>query len=244
MNPAEYATMFDVEDRHWWYRALRALIQDALGESAPHGDSRVLDIGCGTGANLASLGLRGVGIDRAPEALGLARERGLTALCQADAASLPFPDGHFSVALLTDVLYHTSVPDKLGVLREAARVLQPGGTLILNVPAYQWLYSAHDRAIHTDRRFTRAEVALLLQDAGFAIRRLTYWNTLLFPAVAAIRVLDKLRPDNGHGSDLTRYRGGIAEQISAGVLGIERHWLRRFSLPFGVSIFAVAQKSR
>lgn len=241
MNPNEYSTMFAVEERHWWYRGLRGLILDAFRRIGVSETDTALDIGCGTGANLTRIPVHAVGIDRAPEALGLSRRRGLTSLCRADALDLPFADNSFSVVLMSDVLYHRGIADKLVALREAARVLRPNGHLVLNVPAYQWLYSAHDEAIHTDRRFTAREVRHLLTAAGFDVDTLTYWNTLLFPVAAASRLLHRSKRDAG--SDLVRYRPGFADAGPRALLALERRWLRRFRLPAGLSVFAVGRRT-
>jgi len=244
MELAEYATMAEVEERHWWYRALRAVIDEAW---ARHVDCpaprRLLDVGCGTGANLLALRDRAVpaGIDFSPEAVRWCRGRGLADTAVASAAALPFPEGRFDVALSCDVLCHASLPDKRAPLAEMARVLRPGGVLLLNLPAFQWLHSSHDRAYHTDRRFTRAEVAELLRGAGLAPLQVGYWNGVLFPAAAAMRLLRRVtRPE---GSDLAAGSGAGAGRLFDAALALERALTRRVPLPMGLSVFAVARKT-
>lgn len=241
MNVEEYALMAKVEDRHWWYAGLRrhiALVWRRFG----HGQAgRALDVGCGTGANMASLpaALVATGVDLSPHALEHCRHRELPRLAQADARQLPFPDGHFDFALLMDVLYHREVPDKVGTLRELGRVLKPSGLLCLNVPAYQWLYSSHDRIIHTDRRFVRGEIVSMLHEAGFDCLWATYWNTALFPPIVLVRLWRKLFPLEG--SDLTDEPSAIMSRIFGLALTLERAALRIMPLPFGLSILAVAR---
>ena len=132
MELAEYATMAEVEERHWWYRALRAVITEAWTRHVQGGTApALLDVGCGTGANLLALRdrARPCGIDFSPEAVHWCRSRGLAATAVASAASLPFGPERFDVVLSCDVLCHGSLPDKEAPLAEMARVLKPGGVL-------------------------------------------------------------------------------------------------------------------
>lgn len=242
MELAEYATMAGVEERHWWYRALRAMIEEAWHRHVDAARPRLLDVGCGTGANLLALAGRAEpsGIDFAPEAVRWCRGRGLAETAVASAAALPFPSMSFDVVLSCDVLCHGSMPDKRVPFAELARVLKPGGVLLLNLPAFMWLYSSHDRAYHTDRRFTRPEVERRLRDAGLAPARVTYWNSVLFPAAAAIRLLRRFtRPE---GSDLAAGSAAGASTLFGAAFALERALLRLGPLPFGVSVFAVARK--
>lgn len=242
MNRSEYETMYRVEDTHWWYRSLRALIRSALDDHAFADAGRLLDIGCGTGGNLAMLDrdVEAAGIDCSRDALSYCSGRGLTRVAQADAHALPFPSCSFHGALMMDLLYHRGVPDKLAALAESKRVLKPGGILLVNVPAYQWLHSSHDEAIHTGHRFTRSDLLSLIESAGLESIRATYWNAALFPAIALLRLWRRYAPRPG--SDLDGYKDGFAAKLLGGVLGLERGVLRHFNLPFGVSIFAVARK--
>lgn len=242
MELAEYATMAEVEARHWWYRALRGMIHAAWQQHVHTSAPRLLDVGCGTGANLLALRDRAatMGIDFSPAAVGWCRSRGLESTAVASAGALPFPAETFDVALSCDVLCHASLPDKAVPFAELARVLRPGGVLLLNLPAFQWLYSSHDRAYHTDRRFLRAEVRRRLDGAGLIPERITYWNSVLFPAAVGVRLLRRLtRPE---GSDLAAGSGAAAGSLFAAAFAVERTLLRRMPLPFGLSVFAVARK--
>ena len=242
MNPQEYETMYRAEDRHWWYEGLRKMIGNALSDYGPPDGSRFLDIGCGTGANMAMLSERYdiAGIDISSQALALCRARNIQQLARGSANAIPLAAEQFDAALMMDVLYHAAVSDKAEALREAYRVLKPGGLLLLNAPAYNWLRSAHDQAIHTDTRFTRAEIESLLDTAGFETERATYWNTLLFPLAGAARLWGKLRPREG--SDLESPPGKLSNSLFQAILHAERLLLRYTNLPFGLSIFAVARK--
>ena len=238
MNPAEYEIMYRVEETHWWYRGLRALIDFAL----PAHSRSLLDIGCGTGMTAAHLGTRCAvtGVDVSPLALSSCRARNIKSLAAASATALPFHDSTFDAALMIDVLYHRGVTDKAAALRETARVLRNDGTLIINVPAYQWLYAGHDEAVHTDRRFTRPEIRSLLEASGFEVQQLSYWNTLLLPAIVIRR---KLLPASRDASDTASQVPALVERAFGAGLALERAIMRIGSLPVGLSIFGVARKT-
>ncbi len=241
MNRDEYGRMYAVEDVHWWYRGLRALTWQLWNALPDKPAGPLLDIGCGTGGTLIGAPVSGVGADMSPEALRFCRERGQRQLARADASALPFRDASFAGALMLDVLYHRAVVDPAAALLEARRVLKPKGVLIVNVPAYNWLLSSHDAAIHTARRFTRSELRALLATAGFRVERITYWNTLLFPAAAAVRLLRKSAARDT--SDLANYRPGAVTRLLEGALGIERSCLRAADLPFGLSVIAIVRSA-
>lgn len=241
MNREEYAIMAQVEDTHWWYAGLREMIRqywDRYGQ----GGGRILDVGCGTGANAAMVSDYGdvIGLDISDDAIAFSRERGVANLERGGLPHLPHADDTFHAMLLMDVLYHRAVPDKTAALLEVSRALKPGGIALINVPAYEWLRSSHDRAIHTDHRFTRGELVGLLRETGFEIVRATYWNSLLFPAVAAVRLLRK--SSKAETSDLYGYSPSVFTGALGILLAIERILMRVTSMPFGSSIFVVARK--
>src|SRR5206468_4219676 len=173
MQPNEYKTMFRVEGTHWWYGALHRLIFQALEAELPGWrEKEILDVGCGTGAILKQLGNpeKNVGIDLAPEAISFCRQRGLDNVRQGAIGALPFADASFDAVICSSVLYHQWVGDIAGAVREFYRILRPGGLLLVNVPAFGFLHSAHDDAVMTARRFRISEIRALLLENSFTIQ--------------------------------------------------------------------------
>lgn len=241
MHRDEYHTMFRVEETHWWYGALHRLIFQTLEQELPNWrDKKILDAGCGTGAILQRLGnpQNNIGIDISPEAISFCRERGLKNAHQADICQVPFSDASFDAVICSSVIYHEWVNDMRGAVREMCRVLRPGGLLLINVPAFRFLHSPHDDAVMTARRFRKPQIRRLLIEQGFTIRRLTYWTMLLFPLAVIARTLGA----SEMGRDFETEQAPISQRIFARIMTVELGLLRRFPLPFGVALFAVATK--
>jgi SAM-dependent methyltransferase len=242
MEAEEYRKLAAVEDAMWYFRALHDHVWRELKAHVPAGPARVLDAGCGTGGLIRRLASRRpdwrwTGIDVAPLACQLARERGITDVQEASVASLPFADGEFAAVVSADVLYH--LDDDEGALKEMARVLRPGGVMVINVPAHAWLWSYHDEAVDGRRRYSRKDVADKLGRAGLTVQRLTHWNTLLLPLIAARR---KLLPAPKSGSDV-KLASPLVEVGLSAVMAVETGWIKNVgNLPAGSSILAVARR--
>ena len=250
MERGEYQVMYASEEGHWWYWGLRDLVLSYVAAgTAGRASALVLDAGCGTGKHLealAGLRVRAVGLELATEAFRFLRDRGLDNVARASICRIPFPDGSFDLVLSTDVVCCVEPPGDRAALRELARVLQPGGTLLLNLPAYEALRSRHDAAVHVRQRFTRGSLVKLLGAAGLRVRTATYRNTILFPVAAAVRMVRRGR-GHEHGpaptSDLALPPGLINGLLKV-PLFLENRWIRAGGrLPFGLSVFCVATRS-
>ena len=245
MSPVEIETMRSVEDDLWWYRALRGHVLNAIQPPQPH--FTLLDAGCGSGGMLARLRERFpqaslTGMDYVERALELTRQRNLNvALVQGSADALPFGDGEFDVVLSLDVIVLRGIDDATAV-GEMHRVLRDGGTLIVNVAAFDFLRGSHDAATNMARRYTKARLRDLLRGAGFRICRLSYWNMSLMPAVAAVRWASRRHAHQPNvRSDLAPMWPPLNALLSA-IAQLELAVSRRVPLPFGTSLFAIAQK--
>ena len=196
--------------------------------------SRVLDAGCGPGWDLAALpeDLFGVGLDR------VLAGPGSRPLVQGDAERLPFAAAAFGLVLALDLLEQEELRPDLA-LGEAYRVLRPGGWLLVRVPAQPWLYGPHDRTFGGARRYLRQKLGVMVEDAGFCIARLTYANSLLFPAEVIGRLLQR---GGIIGGDDLRPVPGPVNRCLAWALAIEAHWLVTHDLPFGLSLLCLAER--
>jgi SAM-dependent methyltransferase len=246
MNPAEFANIAAAEEGMWWYRGMRAITAALLGGSRPLRGSALLEAGCGTGYNARWLerefGARVVAIDLSPSALGQARRRGVARAAAADVKLLPFPDGVFDVATCFDVLVHLAPGEEAPAFRELARVLRPGGLLLLRVAAFNWLRSRHSEFIAERQRFTASSVQRLLREAGLRTLRCSYANTLLLPvALGKFRLWEPLfqpRPASGVETPAEPLNRLLLSALEA-----EAAWLKRgHRLPVGQSFLALAEK--
>jgi len=244
VKPAEYRRMYEAEEAQWWYAGQReiasALLGPALGAEAPR-PRRLLDAGCGTGFNLLALGRlgRATGIDLAPEAIAFCRERGVRAV-RASLLALPFPDAAFDAVTSFDVVYHAWVTDDRAAVAEMARVVRPGGLLLVRVPALQVLWGAHDTEVQSRHRYTRAELRALLEGCSLRVERATYCNSLLFPLLLVRRALDRLL--GREGSDVS-FLPPPLEWAFARALIAEAALVRAgISFPIGASVVALARR--
>jgi ubiquinone/menaquinone biosynthesis C-methylase UbiE len=246
MERSEYAVMAAVEDRHWWYGGMRAIAAALLDNAyRERGGLSILDAGCGTGGNALFLRRYGnvVGIDLAAEATELGGQRLPGVLARGSVIQLPFADASFDLVTSFDVLYHRAVPDERGALRETARVLRPGGRLLIRLPAYEFLRSKHDRAVHTRRRYTAADTRALLTTGGFDVERCSYVNSLLFPLPLAQRLLERMLPNLERQESDLALPAGLVNEALRWPLAAEAAWLAHGgSFPAGLSIVCLARR--
>lgn len=239
MQTEEYARMRSLEDHYWWFVSRRRLALRLAERFAPEAE-RTLDVGCGSGAVLAELSERGsaVGLDLSPLALKFSAERGLHHLVRGDAERLPFRSEVFDRVVSLDTVEHVLGDQR--ALCEIARVLRPRGVVVLNVPAFRWLWGPHDVALMHQRRYTRAGVRELLTRAGFRIELLSFSVFFLFPIVVLVRILERRRRGPARVSlpAVPRWLNSLL----VGLMALEARLLSRVPLPWGSSIVAVARK--
>ena len=248
VEPYEYETLFNAETSYWWFRALHAIVREALLETGLTSASSVLDAGCGTGQNLVSLvehnNLEAFGFDISTHAASFWPRRGLTRVCVSSVNEIPFMDESFDVVVSVDVLECKAV-DEIAAYSEMWRVLKPGGILLLVVPAYEWLLSEdHHKAVGASRRYSRRRLVDLLKMKPVQIIRMTNLFSSAFPLVVAYRLLQpyfKRKTASPPRSDLKPLPGFLNELLF-NIANFEKGILKTFDLPFGSSILAVVRK--
>ncbi|HET6281533.1 MAG TPA: methyltransferase domain-containing protein [Polyangia bacterium] len=245
MKQGTYEVEAQVERDHWWFRGRRRILTRLIADLNLPAGARVLDVGCGTGANgpvLAADGRFAVGIDASPIPLALTGsgggERGHTARARSDATLLPFGDQSFDLVVALDVLEHLA--DDVGAAREMHRVLRPGGALLVFVPALMILWGLQDDVSHHLRRYHGRQLRAVLTGANFEIQRSTYFNTLLFPAILAARLAMRVRRPS-HMTTENEVGGPLTNRVLDAIFALEAPMLARFNLPVGVSLACVAR---
>jgi SAM-dependent methyltransferase len=241
MEPDEYARIAAAEDDHWWYRNTRALMGKWLAPWLGT-DQRILDAGCGPGGNGEWLSAHGdvVGVDLAPEALEFvqARRPALTPV-RASIDALPFAEASFDVVVEVTVV--ACVADAGAAVEELARVLRPGGVLLLMEPAFAALLRAHDKTVHNLHRFRCSALGVLAERAGLRVERSTYAYSFLTPPAYGLALADRVRNKPAHetGSDVERR---WLDRMFAPLAEAERRWLDKHRVPFGTSAVVIASR--
>jgi len=253
METRAYEQFLHLEHAHWWFRGRRrvylGLLEGHLGHDRP---ARTLDLGCGMGGFMAGLGQLGsgggqvIGSDMDPGSLARCAQRGFEPVVVSNGYALPFAAESFDLVCLFDALEH--IPDDARAMQEVARVLKPGGRVFLSVPAYQFLYANNDRIAQHQRRYTRKRLAHAIESGGLQVERNTHSNVFLFPlilpmvlAIKAIEMLLPRRTEREH-TNLSLRIPRFLHDCLYGVFAAELPFSRRFDLPWGHSIAAIARR--
>lgn len=239
MERIVYQQMAELDERHWWYRARRQVIAELIRrEARPAANAQILEIGCGTGHNLAMLAGFGHvdGLELDDEARAFSERRLGRAVMSAPLPELAgVPDRHYDLIGAFDVIEH--IDDDTAALRSIARKLKPGGKFVMTVPAHQWMWSAHDTVNHHKRRYSRKQLAALIDGSPLKLEKLGYFNSLLFPLAVAQRGAARLR--HSEDADVHLPPAPLNAALKA-IFATERYLVGRLPLPPGLSLFAVA----
>ena len=236
-----YEQMAQLDSRHWWFTARRRILDGVIERIVrPPDNARILELGAGTGHNLAMLSRFGEveASELDPVARDIASDRLGRPVVEAALPDLGmFPSEAYDMVALLDVLEH--VPDDKGSLKAIYGLLKPGGALLLTVPINPWMWSAHDVAHHHHRRYRKQEIRKLAENAGYEIELLSPFNSLLFPPIAAVRLAGKV---TGRDDSDDAMPSEPVNKILDTVFGFERSLIGRVPMPFGVSLVAVPRR--
>jgi ubiquinone/menaquinone biosynthesis C-methylase UbiE len=240
MKSEQYSTQYEVEKEHWWYRVRRKMVLDIFGRHVQGKKIKILDVGCGTGALMKELRPFGnvYGLDFSEEAIHFCKQRGEKNLFLGSITKIPFPDNYFDAVVALDVLEH--VEDDTKALSEIRRVLKNGGTAVIFVPAFKFLWGKADELGCHFRRYTRRDLKKKVEKGNFTIIRSSYFNTFLFPLITGVRLLVRLlhipiQSENTLG-------GSFSNGLFYVIFYLESLLLPYISFPFGVSVMIVAEK--
>ncbi|MEQ1643024.1 MAG: class I SAM-dependent methyltransferase [Pyrinomonadaceae bacterium] len=246
MQQHTYAIMDEVEGSHWWFVGRRAILDSFLGSICSRLKTKgsklqILDVGCGTGANIEMLSQYGEaeGVDVSDDALEFCRRKGLK-VQKGLAETLPYADESFDLTTALDVVEH--LDDDIAGLKEMFRVTKRGGYSLIFVPAFMWLWGVQDDISNHRIRYTKTQIVERLKTAGYEIERATYANWTFFAPILGGRTIMRLtgiKPESENNITINGLNG-----IFGKLFGAERFWLKNFNFPFGVSIVVVARKSR
>ena len=235
------------EERHFWFRGFRSFVRPLIHHAlADKHRSRVLDCGCGTGANLQLFAPYGTpyGFDLSPVGLQIGREQGRRGLVRASAVAVPFASGVFDLVASFDVLYALDEADERAAVAEMYRVTRPGGYAVINVAAMPALRGDHSILSRERRRYTRTTLSALLASAGFQVVKLTYTNAVLFLPMLAVRLFHRARGLSSEADATAEIKvpPAAVNALLSVLLRLESLWLRVGVSPFGSSLLCLARK--
>lgn len=237
-----YRLFFEIQKKHWWFVTKKNIVLDFISKFLPpKSEMKILDIGCGSGLMLNSLEKYGqtFGMDMSDEAIAFSKEVFSGNIRQGSLPDrVPFENNYFDLVTALDVIEH--IDNDADALKSLKSIISNQGKAIITVPAFMFLWSHFDVINEHKRRYTLKELNTKLLEAGFKVEKISYYNTLLFPIVAVIRIINNLL--NRHGSSDLDMPSLIVNTILKKIFGLEKYMLRYINLPFGVSIIAVVSK--
>lgn len=247
MDRVAYEHFRELEHSHFWFVSRRRIFFDQLDRLLPKGEGkRVLEIGCGAGGMLGPLQRYGSvsGLDIDHEFVSVCKERGFEHVLCGSGYELPYADASFDLVCLFDTIEH--LPDDEQALREVMRVLRPGGSVFVSVPAYQWLWSHNDKTAHHFRRYTAGRLRAVMKKAGLQPARVSYFNTFLLPLIVPSvlwqKLMDRLgRLPAGYNNMSVKLQPWVNRLFTA-IMSSERHLLKWLRFPLGHSVFALAKR--
>jgi len=234
------------EEQHWWFKARREIVFNLIQKMRLPHEAAILDVGCSGGPLMLALRATGyqnlTGIDVSESGIELARQRGLANVSVMDGSNLAFADKSFDLLIASDVLEH--IENEEAALREWVRVLRPGGTLLVFVPAHSYLWSQHDEINHHFRRYSAQHLRTVLRTAGLRIERLSYWNNFLYFPTAVFRSVQRQLPTHAEREPVADFHHfpAIFDKAVLQWLRFENKLLQHVDVPFGVSLFSVAHR--
>lgn len=242
MQTNMYRIFFEIQKKHWWFVTKKKIVLDTIDRFFKKDDqTKILDIGCGSGLMLNALSKIGptYGMDMSDEAIEFSKEIYNGDIAQGSLPDqVPYENNFFSLITALDIIEHIDRDiDSLTAMRD---LLTPGGKIIITVPAYMFLWSPFDDMNEHKRRYTLTELKTKLLQTGFTIEKISYYNTLLFPIVFVVRLLNKLLNRDG-ASDMDIPSPPV-NFILRKIFSFEMYLLRFLNLPFGVSVIAVVRK--
>jgi SAM-dependent methyltransferase len=239
---------YRAEQSHFWFRGCRQYVRPALRRATGgRRDARILDCGCGTGSNLRMLADygRAVGFDLTATGVRFARAHG-NRVAQASIGAIPFPGGTFDLVTSFDVFQCLRDEVEASAIAEMARVLKPGGWMLLHVAALEILHGRHSVLSEEVRRYTPARLRAIVERGGFSIDRLTFDHMTLLPMMLPVRIWHRLTASGGNvqagEGEITVPPAPVNAALTA-LVSLEALALRAVNMPIGASLMCLARRT-